>query len=355
MASSSKNKKDDDKIKQISSGYTTAEISDILAKAEPVFKAKENKIPASIPKHKKEYFDRDKRGWNEKQNIKACEPNKYDDYVYFEVNGQPLRIETGFEAERDVEVVKTRLHSGFHGEESAAQNHLYFKGDAGITFEVTALISIYDEYVGDKVGNKINYENRTVFPVLDDWVRTNTVCEIVTFSPIIEKGFYRITKFKPKQVYTDYIKVDITFVQDTYNYERPLATRQGSSKTSNIVQGQGTLHTNEDQLNGGTAPRFTGLALELFNCSELKKLCTCTTKKTSKCVTKYKSCTLVLQKCLRKVGLYFDGRVDGLYCYVTFNAVTQYQQRHKDKLNVSGNMDTKTKELLCEEVQRGGG
>lgn len=341
--SSSSSKKDEDPIK-VSSGYTQSEIENILSNAEAVFKASTNDALLGTPKHKKAYFDvsTDKR---------TCKSSKYEDYVYFEVNGQPLRVALEFSAERDTELVTTRLHSGFSKETSKAVNHLYFKGDAGIKFEITAFIDINDEYVGDKVGDLINYENRTVFPVLDDWVRTNTVCKVVTFSPLIENGYYRIEKLKPTQVDADNISCDISFVQDTYNYERPLATRQPGSSMNEVIGGKGVART--ELVAGGTVPKYTGLAKQLYDCGELSKLCTCTTKKTSSCVTTYKSCTYVLQQCLRKVGLYFDGRIDGLFCYITYNAVIQYQQRHKDKLNVTGKMDTKTKLLLCDEVQNG--
>lgn len=341
----SKNKKEKE-VTKVSSGYTAAEIDAILRDAEAVFTAKENDALRGVPSHKKSYFD---------QNLdqRTCNSNGYEDFVYFEVNGQPLRIELGFEAERDVQVVKTRLHSGFDNSSNAAITHLYFKGDAGIEFDVTAFINVDDAYIGDKVGDEINYDNRTVFPVLDDWHRTNTVCKIITFSPLIENGYYRITKFKPKQIYADYIHCQITFTQDTYNYERPLATKQPGSTLKEAVEGVGVTRIDPVNLGGGSKPKYTGLAKQLYDCNTLSKKCTCLTTKLSTCVTKYVHCTYVLQQCLRKVGLYFDGKVDGLYCYITYNAVRQFQQRYPKELNVTGAVDEKTKLKLCEVVQNG--
>lgn len=343
MADDKKKEKDPPKV---SSGYTPDEIDKILRNAEAVFTAKTNDALLGTPKHKKSYFD-------VSTDKKNCETGKYDDYVYFEVNGQPLRVALEFSAERDTQLVKTRLHSGFSKDTSKAVNHLYFKGDAGIEFEITAFIDINDEYVGDKVGDLIEYNNRTVFPVLDDWVRTNTVCKVITFSPLIENGYYRIQKLKPTQIDADNIKCDITFIQDTYNYERPLATRQPGSTTNEVIPGTGVARIDENTLGGGKLPKYTGLAKQLYDCGELSKKCTCVTSKKSSCVTTYRGCVYVLQQCLRKVGLYFDGKVDGLFCYITYNAVIQYQQRHKDKLNVTGVVDNKTKIMLCDEVQNG--
>lgn len=339
-------KKEEKEVTKVSSGYTQTEIDAILNDAQPVFRATSNDALLGVPKHKKEYFD-------VAASRHTCDTSKYDDYVYFEVNGQPLRIALGFTPERDVQLVKTRLHSGFSKDTAKAVNHLYFKGDAGISFEITAFIDINDPYIGDKVGDQINYDNRTVFPVIDDWNRTNTVCKIITFSPTIENGYYRISHLKPKQVDHETIECIIGFVQDTYNYERPLATTQPGSSVNEVVDNIGVEKLDPSSLGGGKLPKYTGLAAQLYDCGQLKKLCTCVTRKESSCVTKYVACTYILQQCLRKVGLYFDGKVDGLFCYITHNAVIQYQQRHKDKLNVSGIVDTKTKELLCEEVQNG--
>lgn len=342
MASSKKK----DEVTKVSSGYTQADIDAILNNAKAVFTAKTNDALLGVPKHKKDYFD-------VASTRHTCKPSQYEDYVYFEVNGQPLRVAPGFTPERDVQLIKTRLHSGFSKDTAKAVNHLYFKGDAGLSFEIIAYIDIHDEFVGDKIGTQINYENRTVFPVLDDWNRTNTVCKIITFSPTIENGYYRISHLKPKQVDHDTIECDIGFIQDTYNYERPLATEQPGSSMNEVVDNIGTAKLDPSSLKGGKVPKYTGLAAQLMDCPQLKKICTCTTRKEASCVTKYIACTYILQQCLRRVGLYFDGKLDGLFCYITYNAMIQYQQRHKDKLNVTGMLDTKTKELLCGEVQNG--
>ena len=91
-----------------------------------------------------------------------------------------------------------------------------------------------------------------------------------------------------------------------------MGTKQPGSTSNEVVDGVGVAKITPVAVSGGSTPKYTGLALQLSQCSELKKLCTCVTSKKSSCVTKYKSCTLILQQCLRKVGLYFDGRVDGL-------------------------------------------
>lgn len=333
-------KKKDKELKKISSGYTTAEINKIIAEAKNVHIAKSNDLLTKKPTHKRSVLTQ--------QYHRDCVVDS--DHAYFEVNGQPLRVQTGFKPKRDVEVAETRLFNGFSDSGLAARKHLYFKGDAGLSFELTVILHIDDKYIGEHVGSQLDYKDKTVFSVLSDWNRTFQVCKIVTYAPTVENGYYRINKFEPEQTTHDTIMLDIGFIQDTYNYESKLVTKASGSNIKDIIDGLGTDKSNLS----GTAKdnsQFTGLAKQIINCDDLYQKCNCITKKEATCVTRYVYCTYVLQQCLKRCGLYLDGRLDGKFCYLTHNAVIKYQKRYKDKVSVTGRVGPITRRLLAEDVQ----
>lgn len=347
-SSDSSDKDKDDEIKKISSGYTTSEINSILSKAKNTHTAKKNDLATKNPTHKNGLLN----GINFSDTSYA---NKDDEHAYFEINGQPLRVELGFTADRDVDIAETRMHSGFDNNEYAAVKHLYFKGDAGLTLNIKCRIRETDKFIGEKVNKDvINYtDESSVFSVLSDWCRTFTPCKVVSYSAIVENGYYRIKECKPTQVYNNFLTVELLLVQDTYTYQQTLQTKQTMSNVNNVIRGQGVDKTKALGTGGGNINgKLSGLAKQLHDCKvPMYKHCTCTKRKKPGCVTTYSSCVKVLQQSLRRVGLYFDGRVDGLYCYITYNAVTKYQQRHKDKLNVTGKVDEATRDLLVQEIK----
>lgn len=343
--SSSSSSDDDDEVTTISSGYTTAEINIILSEAKNTHVALTNDLVSKSTTNKSDVL-------NAPSDRSECSFHT-DDKAYFEINGQPLRVKTGIEVKRDVKVAETRMHSGFETSTWSAVKHLYFQGDAGLSFDVTVYLRTDDIFIGEEINSaEINYTNdKTVISVLNDWCRTFTICKIVTLSEIIENGYYRMTSFKPKQVYNNYVQVAMTFVQDTYTYQQPLQTNTSISDPNNVINGEGI---DKEDLTGGDTG-LTGLALELYNCGDMSKKCLCTTVKKPTCVTTYSRCVYVLQQALRMVGLYFDGRIDGLYCYVTYDAVVKFQKQHADDadnpLNVTGKVDKATREKLIDLIK----
>lgn len=336
----SKSKKEKEK-KKISSGYTTKEIQKILSEAKTSHIAKTNDLVGKVPTHTAGTLN------HAISSNKKCSGKVEDKKAYFEINSQPLRVELGFTADRDVDIAETRLHSGFDTSAYAAVKHLYFKGDAGLTLNLKCRIRDSDKYIGEQVNKEnIDYTNKTVFSVLSDWCRTFTPCKVVSYSSIVENGYYRIKECKPTQLYNNFITVDLILVQDTYTYHQTLQTKQSMSNINNVINGIGIDKT---KLSQGTKPKYTGLALQLYNCGELSKKCNCVTVKKPACIANYTTCTYILQQALRRVGLYFDGKLDGIYCYVTYNAVQKYQKRKK--LPVTGKMDTKTKMALVEDIK----
>lgn len=326
---------------KISSGYTTKEIQTILNNAKTAHVAKTNDLTKKVPIHSADKLNAPRTY------TKKCNGKVEDKKAYFEINGQPLRVELGFTADRDVEITETRLHSGFDTSAYAALKHLYFKGDSGLTLSLTIRLRDSDQYIGEKVNKDIiDYNDKTVFSILSDWCRTFTPCKVVSYSSIVENGYYRIKECNPTQLYNNFITVALVLVQDTYTYHQTLQSQQSMSDINNVINGVGI---NKTHLSQGTTPKYTGLALQLYNCGELKKECTCITTKKPSCITTYKKCTYILQQALRRVGLYFDGKLDGLYCYITYNAVQKYQKRKK--LPVTGKFDSKTKMKLVEDIK----
>lgn len=352
---------DKDIKKTISSGYTNDEINKIVANAKNIHVAKDNLLAKQGQQTRNRVLNAPFGYATDEEKESACRnlaTKENLQYSYFEVNGQPLRIQLGFQVERDVKVAETRMHSGFDNTSYQAVKHLYFQGDAGISFDVTVMVRNYDEYIGKKVNTDYieytkNGRNKTVIAILNDWCRTFTVCEITSLSELIENGYYRITKFHPKQVYNNYVQIEMTFVQDTYSYAQPLQSKQTMSVIENVDISQGGVI--KDENTGGGQLVLTGMVKKLHDCGKIEKTCKCTTYRMNKCNTKYSECVLALQHCLQKATLYIDGKLDGLFCYYTMQAIKEFQKRHsKDKtkpLTITGKLDKDTKEKLIEEVK----
>lgn len=346
---------------KISSGYTKEEIENIISKATPYYQGVSTKeLSKQRPTHKNthEYV--------------------YDEYIkaytnpecYFEVNGQPLRIKTQFNAERDVQVNETRLFSGFNTADKAALKHLYFQGDAGITLNVEALVFTDDAYIGEKAGDLVNYtEDTTVASVLIDWNRTFQACKIISDSPIIEKGYYRMTRCNPTQIHHNLIHFELTFVQDTYNFNPELQTKGALSTVNNNIKTGSSNHRYDSselevpkdntkpvtpktniQTDTTKKPVENEFTKKLKDCVTLKKKCKCTTYKRSDCSTKTRiECVVQYQKALQKVGYYLGYKVDGLFCCYTYQATRKFQQ--DNKLVVDGWVGTQTMTALIKKLE----
>lgn len=346
----------------ISSGYTQGEIDAILEKATPYYQGTSiKKLSEQRPTHKNthEYtYDIYKQQYTNPE-------------CYFEVNGQPLRIKTNFSAERDVMVNETRLYSGFNTADKAALKHLYFQGDAGITLEVEALVFTDDVFIGEKVGNLVNYtEDTTVASVLIDWNRTFEACKIISDSPIIEKGYYRMTRCNPTQVAHNLIAFELTFVQDTYNFNSELQTKGALSTVNNNIKTGSSNHlydssalkapkdttktvtpkTNIQTDTGGKGAE-SDFITKLSKCKPLKKKCKCTKGKRKDCTTKTKvECVVLYQKALQKLGYYLNYRVDGLFCCYTYQETMRFQK--KNNLTVDGKVGDETMPVLIKKLKQ---
>lgn len=350
--------KEEEEIKTISTGYTTEEIQMILNAARNLHVRQPNDLLDKLPSHDSNFLNAPVEGSMSflehkpylEDSALADEYNRWtkEHYFYFEVNGQPLRVKLGFSADRDIKINETRMHSGFDTSSDSAVKHLYFQGDAGATIDCTILIRPDDLYVGEEVGSEILYNNPPIYlyDVLSDWSKSFELCKIVSMSPIVENGYYRINKFNPTQVYEDLIVVDVGFVEDTYTYRSRLTTYQ-TDRLNKRIETKGNRVIQDAMVNGYTDT----LASSLSGCDELRKVCTCIDSKKNSCTVTYKYCTLVLQKALQRVSLYLDGRLDGLFCYVTHNAVIQFQKRFQGELSVNGIADKKTIKKLCDVLE----
>lgn len=328
---------------EISSGYSTSEIRSIISKAKPIYSVKNIDLSHLKPTHinsaEKQYNFR----------TRAFESPT----CYFEVNGQPLRIKTDFSANRDVNVAENRLFSGFDTADKTALKHLYFQGDAGITLDVTVVVRTDDVYIGEHVGD-LKYKDgvTTVASVLQDWNRTFQVCKIVSDSPLIENSYYRITKCHATQKYHHLILFELTFVQDTYHYNTSLQTKTSMSDVNSVLDSgnasAGYCTTTSCLLDGGNGTSV-GLPAMLAQCDELKKKCGCVNYKKSNCITSYSSCVVYYQKALKQCGFYLNGRVDGLFCYLTKRATISFQEKYN--LPQTGMMDNATKKLILSKIK----
>lgn len=337
---------------KISSGYSKEDIEKIISSAEPVYRGNDIDFGTQRPIHK-----------NVNDIVYDYKTEWFDNpTVYFEVNGQPLRILLGSQIEPDIEVAETRLHSGFETSDKAAVKHLYFQGDAGLTIECTALVRTDDVYIGERVGD-INYDDdTTVVSVLLDWGRTFQVCKIITNDPVIDKSYYRMKKPQFVHVLPNLYQVDLTFVEDTYHYNNTLKTQNAMSSASNVLRsGTGSIgYYNSEDLKWSTPiVKNMGVGTEsefittLRNCPVLKKTCSCVNYKKTSCNVKYIKCVWYYQKALKQLGYYLDGRHDGLFCYLTKRATVKFQT--DNKLTTNGTFDNNTKEILINKLLKMGG
>lgn len=342
---------------KISSGYSKEDIEKIISSAEPVFRGTDVDLSRERPIHKNVndiVYDYKSEWWD-------------NPTVYFEVNGQPLRVMLGDTIEPDVEVAETRLHSGFETSDKAAVKHLYFQGDAGLTINCTAVVRTDDIYIGERVGDSINYtDETTVVSVLMDWGRTFQVCKLITNDPIIDKSYYRMKKPTFTHILPNVYQVDLTFVEDTYHYNNSLQTEGAMSSVNNVLK-VGTSSTGHyDSTNiEWTAPireqvvsKNNGVGVEsefistLRACPVLTKKCSCEKYKKSNCNVQYVKCVWYYQKGLKQVGYYLDGKHDGLFCYITKRATVKFQKDHN--LTVNGSFDKNTKEVLINKLTKMG-
>lgn len=338
---------------EISSGYTPEEIEKIIERAEPVYAGETVDFSNVRPKHtntRSYVFDQ----YTGKLTHPEC---------YFEVNGQPLRIKTEFVVTPDTEIDETRLFSGFDTTDKSAVKHLYFKGNAGYTIECTAIVKADDLYIGNQVGD-INYDSdTTVASVLMDWERLFQSCVVITDSPIIPKGYYRMKIESITQVYHNRIDFDLRFIQDTYHYNTDLQTYGAMSKAVNVLKtGGGNTGYYEDgtleeakkrpavNTDTTTVVKESALISHLKSCGTIKKVCKCTSYKRKNCTTTYTSCSYYYQEALKKLGYYLDGRHDGLFCYLTHNATLKFQR--DNKLVVDGIVGNQTMTKLIEKLQK---
>lgn len=337
---------------KISSGYSKEDIEKIISSAEPVYRGTDVDLSRERPIHKNVYdivYNYETEWWD-------------NPTVYFEVNGQPLRILLGANIEPDVEVAETRLHSGFETSDKAAVKHLYFQGDAGLTIECTAVVRTDDIYIGERVGDLINYtDDTTVVSVLMDWGRTFQVCKIITNDPVIDKSYYRMKRPVFTHILPNVYQVDLTFVEDTYHYNNSLQTENAMSSVNNVLKvGTGsTGHYDSTKINW-TKPvhevvtKNNGVGIEsefittLRACPVLSQKCTCVNYKKRSCNTQYIKCVWYYQKGLKQLGYYLDGRHDGLFCYLTKRATVQFQKNHS--LTTNGTFDKNTKDMMIKKL-----
>jgi hypothetical protein len=337
---------------KISSGYSKEDIEKIISSAEPVHRGTDVDLSRERPIHKNVYdivYDVKDEWWN-------------NPTVYFEVNGQPLRILLGINIEPDVEIAETRLHSGFETSDKAAVKHLYFQGDAGLTVECTAIVRTDDIYIGERVGD-LNYTDETsVVSVLLDWGRTFQVCKLITNDPIIDKSYYRMKKPTFTHILPNVYQVDLTFVEDTYHYNNSLQTENAMSSVNNVLKvGSGSVNYYDSSDINWTKPVHekvistnqgvnveSELVSTLRSCPVLKKRCTCTNYKKRSCNVQYVKCVWYYQKALKQLGYYLDGKHDGLFCYLTKRATVKFQT--DNKIIVDGVFGSQTKGVLINKL-----
>ena len=346
----------------ISSGYTNEEIENIIAGAEPVYASSTVDFSNVRPKHT-----------NTRNYVVDLETGKLvHPECYFEVNGQPLRLKTEFNVTPDTEIDETRLFSGFDTTDKSAVKHLYFKGNAGYTIECTLLVRADDLYIGDQVGN-INYDSdTTVASVLMDWERMFQSCIVITDSPIVQKGYYRLKIEQITQVNHNLIEFDVRFIQDTYHYNTDLQTYGAMSKMINVLRvgGSNSGYYSSGELdktdlsdvkpiekeaikintNNTNKVKDTSLINQLKSCNTIRKLCKCTTFKRKNCNTTYMRCTYYYQSALKKLGYYLDGKHDGLFCYYTHQATIKFQR--DKKLVVDGIVGKQTMGKIIELLEK---
>lgn len=346
----------------ISSGYTNEEIENIIAGAEPVYAGSTIDFSNVRPKNT-----------NTRNYVIDLETGELvHPECYFEVNGQPLRLKTEFNVTPDTEINETRLFSGFDTIDKSSVKHLYFKGNAGYTLECTLIVRADDVYIGDHVGN-INYDSdTTVASVLMDWERMFQSCIIITDSPIVQKGYYRLKIEQITQVNHNLIEFDVRFIQDTYHYNTDLQTYGAMSKVINVLRvgGSNSGYYSSSELdnadvsdvtsiekeqikintNNTDTVKDTSLINQLKSCNTIKKLCKCTTFKRKNCNTTYMRCTYYYQEALKKLGYYLDGKHDGLFCYYTHQATIKFQKDHK--LVVDGIVGKQTRTKIIELLEK---
>ena len=336
----------------VSSGYTPEEIEKIIESAEPVY-AGETTTDFSMvrPKHKNTrhmVWDWDK----EELTNPEC---------YFEVNGQPLRVNTEFTVTPDTEIDETRLFSGFDTTDKSAVKHLYFKGNAGYTVECSVVVRSDDIYIGNHVGD-INYDSdTTVASVLMDWERLFQVCVIITDSPIVQNGYYRLKIEDITQVYHNLIKFQLRFIQDTYHYNTDLQTYGALSKAVNVLKTGNTAYYDSSdfeevkkpvKVNTDTTTKVKEdvLITHLNNCPTIRRICSCVSYKKKSCITSYLACSYYYQEALKKLGYYLDGKHDGLFCYLTHKATLKFQR--DNKITVDGIVGPETKGVLIAKLKK---
>ena len=340
----------------ISSGYTPEEIEKIIERAEPVYAGSTVDFSAVRPKH----INTRNYVWD-KNTGKLSHPE-----CYFEVNGQPLRIQTEFTVTPDTEIDETRLFSGFDTTDNSAVKHLYFKGNAGYTIDCTAIVRADDLYIGNHVGD-INYEDdTTVASVLIDWERSFQSCVIITDSPIIQKGYYRLKIENITQVYHNLIEFDLKFIQDTYHYNTDLLTYGAMSKAINVLKTGGgntgyydsselddsKKRPSTPQVNTDTTSTVKDMPLitHLKSCGTIRKKCSCVSYKKKNCITTYSQCAYYYQEALKKLGYYLDGKHDGLFCFMTHNATLKFQR--DNNIVVDGIVGKQTFGVLFDKLKK---
>ena len=352
---SSKDKFSDEEIEKIlkqkiSSGYSKEEIEKIISSAVPVYEASRVDLSKNRPKH------------TNTDDFIYDYATEYFGYptVYFEVNDQPLRILLGSNIKPDIEIAETRMHSGFETNDKTAVKHLYFQGDAGLTIECTAIVRTDDKYVGAKVGDIDYTADTTVASVLMDWGKSFQTCKLITDDPVINKNYYRLKAPEFEHVLPNLYKVKLTFVEDTYNFNTGMQTENAMSNVNNVIKtGTGsTGYYDSSGLNWDSKiqgfnqglPSDSTFVKQLKGCKPLSKTCSCVSYKKASCNTKYVQCVWYYQKALKQMGYYLDGRHDGLFCYLTKRAVTQFQKDYK--LTVNGSFDEQTEKKIIEKIQK---
>ena len=244
--------------------------------------------------------------------------------AYFTIDKIPIRVITNdkIKVTEQLNISETNMIGSKKGANQVSAHYLYNRGYGGVKFDIAIIIMNDDYYGGEKV-----------YTLLTKKAIAFETVTVVTESPHIPNGDYKIVTMAKEQEYKNHSKFTLSFT--------PVSDIKQSSLKVTTTTSKKTSTTKKNTTTKKTTKTATKKKLSSYELVVSKATLPITPKSPKKVIT-------ALQRILQKKG-YYKGKIDGYWGPVTSASVKKYQTKNKKSCNLVVNgskIDKKCRKCL---------